>query len=125
MSDTPSAANTSLPRVPYPDALRPHITIGPPNDPIPLYEGPTDFSQTGNTFRVDARVYLAWLPSPAVRFEVPNLPSGVYPALDNMSFRLNDGTPVSHCFVTGSHHSMGMEGESARWPQNCPGDERF
>jgi len=85
----------------HPDALRAHFTFGLPNDTISLFAGPIDFTQEGKCFRADGSVYLAWLPSPTIRFEVPNAPGGVYPDLKDLSFRLNDGTAVSHASVTG------------------------
>src|SRR4051794_16311177 len=101
MSDTPTVTTTSLPYPLYPDALRPHGPISPPNEPIPLYTGPIEFTQKGKTFRADGCVYLAWLPSPAIRFEAHNLPKGVYPTLENLSFRLDDGTAINCGLVAG------------------------
>lgn len=92
----------------YPPALRPSVPIGKPNELIPLYSGPMDFTQKGNTFRADGHVFFAWLPSPAIRFEVPVLPEDVHPELDELSFRLDDGTLVDRALVTGSNHSMVM-----------------
>lgn len=113
MSDVPTPPVPPIPRAPQPDALRSRVLTGPPNEPIILYTGPIDFTQQGRAFRADCRIFLAWLPSPAVRFEVPRLPTGVFPALEDLPFRLDDGTTVTHSLVTGSNHSMGTEGYAA------------
>jgi len=100
-------------RLSSPDALRPHITIGPPGEPIVLHSGPIDFIQNVQRFRADGRVCLAWLPTPQVRFEVPHLPNGVHPELDGLSLQLDDGTAISRGQVTASNHRIGSEGYSA------------
>jgi hypothetical protein len=97
----------------HPEALRPHLPVGSPNDRITLYEGPMDVTQREITFRAQGHVYLDWLPIPAVRFEVPSLPNGVYPALEDLCLRLDDGTTVSHARVTESSYTAGADGSSA------------
>jgi hypothetical protein len=112
MSDTVTGKTRASPP-PYPDALRPHIPIGSVNEPVSLHAGPIDFTQGSKCFRADGRIHLAWIPSPAVQFEVPKVPTGVYPALENLSFRLDDGTEIGCARVMGTNHTMGAEGHSA------------
>ncbi|MFO0877578.1 MAG: hypothetical protein U0840_09400 [Gemmataceae bacterium] len=113
MSDVPPPPAPPAPRPTHPDAMRSHVPTSPPNEPISLYTGPIDFTQQDRLFRTDGRIVLDWLPSPAVRFEVARLPPGVHPTLEDLSFRLDDGTVVGHALVTGSSHSNGPEGYEA------------
>jgi hypothetical protein len=102
---------SSLPEFPKP--LSPPIPLGDPNTPIPLYAGPIDFTQGNKTFRAEASISLAWLPAPRVRFDIPTLPTGVFPTLDNLSLRLTDGTVISRGRMTGVKHSSGQKGDRA------------
>jgi hypothetical protein len=106
-----STKPVALPSLPeYPHALRPAIAPGQANEPILLYEGPVDVSQNDKTFRSDASVSLIWLPSPRVRFEIPAAPQEYYFQLGDLSLRLDDGTAISNCLVSGSSFSNGPEG---------------
>jgi hypothetical protein len=113
MSDASTAIAPSALQPPYPDALRPHIAIGQPNEPISLYSGPIDFTQRGKTFRADALITLKWLPTPKVWFEVPSVPRGVYPRLEDVSLRLDDGTEISSAVVKSLHLASGPKGYSS------------
>jgi hypothetical protein len=113
MSEVPAATTNEFARPSFPEALRPHSPIGPPNEPITLYTGPMDITQLGKTFRADARVYLAWLPSPAIRFEVPQLPFVGFPKLEDLSFCLDDGTAVGRGLVRGANLTTGASGHCA------------
>lgn len=127
MADSHLTANLAR----YPEAIRSWAAIGNPNDPIALFTGPIDFTQGGNTFRAEGRVFLRWPPFPQVRFAVPELPSGVHPELKELSFRLDDGTTVSSGHVTNMTSSMSAEGPQAdslsgavadrvTWPHDAP-----
>ena len=74
-----SAEPEQAPVPTFPDALRPPLPIGKPNERITLYEGPIDFTQGGKDFRADGQICFRWLPSPAICFESPNLPDGGVP----------------------------------------------
>jgi hypothetical protein len=110
ISEVPATASDDLDHLSFPEALRPPISIGLPNEPITLYTGPVDFNQAGEAFRADARISLAWLPSPEIRFEVPQLSPVGLPKLDDVSFRLDDGTAGKRGLVTGSNLSTGTSG---------------
>lgn len=99
----------------HPEALRPHVPLLQPNEPIPLYCGRIEATQNGQTLNVDARIDLAWLPSPELRLEVPALPRGPFPQLEGLAFRLNDGTAIENAFVTGTNMASGPGGASARF----------
>ena len=113
MSDTPSSSSPNPPHRDYPTALQPPVTLGSPNDPIPLYSGLIDFTQNGKPFQAEAHIFLEWLPSPRIRFEIPAVPDEVYPRLGDLSLRLNDGTSIEHAFISGSNQSNGLDGYKA------------
>jgi hypothetical protein len=98
---------------PLPDALRPHLNPGDPDEPISIYEGPLTFSQAGTSFQAEAIISLRWLPSPAIHLVVPKVPDGIHPQLGEFSLRLDDGTQVPHGFVTGISSSMSGDAFSA------------
>ena len=75
-----------------PTALEYVSPVGGLNGPLSLYSGDVEFSQESVTFTAKAVVCLEWLPSPQVRFEMPELPLGVSPDLvDSVTMRLEDG----------------------------------
>lgn len=111
MSATSAAPVPTLPGLEFPRALCPAIPPGDPNTAIPLYSGQIDFTQTDKTFRTDACIFLAWPPSPQVRFQIPHVPSGVFhPMLGKCSLRLDDGTAISNCFANSLNIKLASEG---------------
>jgi hypothetical protein len=111
LPDTPTNSGKTFLRPHFPDALRSFIPIGLVNEPISLYSGQIDFTQNGKTFRANGCIYLDWLPSPRIRFDVPRLPDDVFPAIDtDLSFRLNDGTEIKEARLTSAKDSFGLEG---------------
>src|SRR2546430_11478747 len=44
-------------------------------------------------------IYLEWLPSPCIRFDIPDVPDGVYPESGGVSLRLDDGTVIDRAFL--------------------------
>lgn len=110
MPDDPSALAPDDPPHPGRDSLCSHIVVGNPNEPIPLYAGQVQITQSGRSYTVEAIISLRWLPTPAVKFETTKVPTGSSPQLDELSMRLADGTTIPQCFISGIHNAMGPEG---------------
>src|SRR5438046_291093 len=113
MSDTPTPPVPTLSRRKYPEPLQPPVTLGNPNDPIPLHSGLIAFTQNGTSFQAEARIHLEWLPSPRIRFDIPEVPVGAHSELGDLSLRLDDGTVIEHAYISGSNRSNGPEGFKA------------
>jgi hypothetical protein len=109
-----SSANDGIPaRLHFPAALQPPMNCGEPNDSLALYTGPIEFTQGSVSFHAPASIHHTWLPSPRVRFEIPDLPKGMHPDLEQASIRLDDGTEIPECFVTGLNNAFGWPGHQS------------
>jgi hypothetical protein len=106
MSDDSVTPTPPADRPPLPDALRPNVALGAPDEAVSIYEGPISFSQSGKSIRTDAIISLRWLPTPAIHLDVPRVPDGTYPQLGEFSIQLDDGTVAPHGLVTGIPMSM-------------------
>ena len=78
-----------------------------------MYADAVDFTQGGNTFRADACITLAWLPSPHVRFDVPALQQFPLAPTGPLTLKLSDGTAVVRAFANRLRSSGGPEGARA------------
>jgi hypothetical protein len=97
MSSTP---NSVAPLAGLPIAIHSPVSSGEANDPIRLYSGVIEFTQNGATFKAEGDIFLRWLPTPRIRFEVPAVPSDTHPGLGEIALRLDDGTEIPRCFTT-------------------------
>lgn len=93
-SDTPNLRPT------HPQALTSHFTSIEPNEPILLYEGPIEILKEDQSIKLDGIVYLQWLNTPTLRFEIPNSSPSYGWAADDVRLRLNDETICEHAFIT-------------------------
>ncbi|MBN9120355.1 MAG: hypothetical protein J0I06_14555 [Planctomycetes bacterium] len=97
----------------YPAPLPTPITLGGVNEPIPLYSGAIDFTQDNTTFRAHTNIRLEWLPTPRIRFIVPEVPAEVTPNLGSVALRLDDGTAIERASINGLNHSSHPDGYKA------------
>lgn len=82
-----------------PEALQPHVPLGPPGQPIKLYFGELHFLDERQEYQADGLVYLDWFPSPAIRFEVPMLPPDVDPK-HNFTLKIGGSISRASAFAT-------------------------
>ncbi len=112
MSDDSVSPIPSSNRRTLPDALRPHMSFGEPDEAIAIYQGPISYSQAAGSVRADAIISLIWLPLPAIHLDVPSIPDDTILDGANVSIRTDDGT-VAPCGLVSSILTNRIEGVSS------------
>jgi hypothetical protein len=107
MADQPQQ---QVPKV-YPPALQPTKPLVNVNEAISLYCGPIEFTQQQTSLRGDGNVDLVWLPTPTVRFEVPDISEFNGLDLSDVELRLTDGTKITHGFITRMNPGFALLGD--------------
>lgn len=110
MSDTAASilSNVELPALP--PAVPPPLPLGEVNGSVILYSGPVNCEVAGTTISASGRIRLNWLPSPRIRFDVRELPRQNYTDLPDIGIRLDDGTLLEGCCITGMTNAWGWPG---------------
>lgn len=85
-----------------PAALSSPIAFGDPSTPIELYNGLMTVTQNGTSFQAKGKMWYEWLPSPSVRFELPDYPQGIdlNAASVTLTLELPEGTKITYAHVT-------------------------
>ena len=85
------------------EAMLPIFETPEANSSVLLYDDRITVTQGSHGFMAPGRIYLVWLPSPAIRFELAELSHGTLrmDIDEKTSLALSDGTPIPDCLVTG------------------------
>ncbi len=98
-----------------PEELRPLYTTPEANTPVHLYTGSVEIFRTGDTYRKDAEVSLAWLPSPRVEIRVVDfLPPGILDGSDEWRVSIPGRAVSILAHWTSANVSSGTGAEPAR-----------